>query len=156
MKAFLIFLITLQFISHPHAARASNENELRVILESLKTEGPVSVLKGLKGSIHDSEFADAVSLLKKVGSVRPEFIERSPGVWEWSQDGNKILFSYSDLKKGEMWINRKLFRFKHVAFHELEGALNPYAGLASGQFIRVEGVVIAVLIGHLSLEKKMK
>ncbi|WP_408098696.1 hypothetical protein ACJVC5_07225 [Peredibacter sp. HCB2-198] len=156
MKAFLIFLISLQFISAPNAAELNYENELRVVLERLKSEGPVSVLKKLKGSLYDSEFADAVTLLKKVGSVRPEFRESSPGVWELDQDGHKILFSTSEFKKGEMWINRKLFRFKHVSFHELEDALSSYENLNSGQFTRVEGVVIAVLIGHLSLDKKMK
>ena len=156
MKVFLLFLISLQFISTPIAAEINDDYEVRTVLEHLKAVGPVSVLKELKGSLHDSEIADAVTLLKKVGSVRPEFTESSPGVWELEQDGNKILFSSRDLKKGEMWINRRIFRFKLVPFHELERALSSYESPALGPFIRVEGVVIAVLIGHLSIDKKMK
>ncbi|WPU65759.1 hypothetical protein [Peredibacter starrii] len=156
MKVFLIFLISLQFITTPFAAEINYESEVRIVLERLRSDGPVSVLKELKGSLYDSEFADAVTLLKRTGSVRPEFRESSPGIWEWEQDGNKILFSINDLKKGEMWINRKLFKYKHVAFHELQDALHPYEKLSEGPFTRAEGVVIAVLIGHLSLDKKMK
>lgn len=156
MKVFLLFLISLQFITTPIAAEINYDHEVRTVLEHLKSVGPVSVLKELKGSLRDSEIADAVTLLKKVGSVRPEFKESSPGVWELEQDGNKILFSSQDLKRGEMWINRRIFRFKHVPFHELESALSSYESPALGPFIRTEGVVLALIIGHANLLQRMK
>lgn len=198
MRLLLSLLMSFQFVSTPLVAAVGEQQEfsakrhlintlaatealefekdMRFILARAQNEGPVPLLKELRTTLHETDFAAAVQLLKKTTAIKPEFKEKSPGNWELKHDGHKISFSLMDLHKGEMWINGRVFKFKGVALGDLEKALSDYetplkttmlqmlfektfgveSAHALGPFILVVGVVAVAILGYSIWELKMK
>lgn len=120
MRFFLTMLICFQFVASPFAAEVG-EKKLFSPSKHLTSIMAAEEARDFENTLR-TELEKAENDGVKVNGIlaKPQYKEKTQGVWEYKADGNKIKFSALDIYQGIIWVNGKELKFRDVSQDQLE------------------------------------